>query len=107
MLKTRILKTFLLLLLINLVIPLNVLAYSDYIIAGGQNIGIELNSDGILIVGTYKIGKNNPAYEADLQTGDKILSINDVSVQSIEEMLNVIDKLDNSSSIKISYLRGS
>ena len=107
MFRKRKLKTFLLLLLINLVIPLNVLAYSDYIIAGGQNIGIELNSDGILIVGTYKIGKNNPAYEADLQTGDKILSINDVSVQSIEEMLKVIDKLDNSSSIKISYLRGS
>lgn len=107
MFRKRKLKTFLLLLLINLVIPLNVLAYSDYIIAGGQNIGIELNSDGILIVGTYKIGKNNPAYEADLQTGDKILSINDNNVSSIEEMLKVIDKLDNSSSIKISYLRGS
>lgn len=107
MFQSRKLKTFLLLLLVNLVIPLNVLAYSDYIIAGGQNIGIELNSDGVLIVGTYKIGNDDPAHDADLQTGDKILSINDTNIRSIEEMLNVIDKLDNPSSIKISYLRGS
>ena len=40
------------LLLISIILPLNVFAYSDYILAGGQNIGIQINSDGILIVGT-------------------------------------------------------
>lgn len=107
MFQSRKLKTFLLLLLVNVMVPLNVLAYSDYIIAGGQNIGIELNSNGVLIVGTYKIGTKDPANDADLQTGDKILSINNEKVLSIEEMLKVIDKLDNPSSIEISYLRGS
>ena len=33
-------QTFLLLFLINVIIPLNVFAYSDYIIASGKNIGI-------------------------------------------------------------------
>jgi stage IV sporulation protein B len=88
-------------------IPLNVLAYSDYILAGGQNIGIELNSDGVLIVGTYKVDNNDPANDANLQVGDKIISINNEKVQSIEEMLQVISELNNPTSINITYLRGS
>lgn len=107
MLRMRKLTTFLLLLLVNIMIPLNVFAYSDYILAGGQNIGIQLNSKGILIVGTYKVGSDDPASDADLQTGDKITSINGTEVYSIEEMLQVINKLNNPSSIEISYLRGS
>ena len=43
--------------------------YSDYVIAGGENIGIELNSKGIIIVGTYSVNNNNPAKEAGLQNG--------------------------------------
>lgn len=105
--EKRKLTTLLLLLLINTILPLNVFAYSDYILAGGQNIGIELNSNGVLIVGTYKIGNNDPAYDADLQTGDKIISINNKEINSIEEMLNIIADLDNPSSIDIAYLRGS
>lgn len=99
--------TFLLLLLVNIMIPLNVLAYSDYILAGGQNIGIQLNSNGVLIVGTYKVGPSDPANDADLQTGDKIISINNKKITSIEEMLQVIDDLTNPTTININYLRGS
>ena len=98
---------FLCLLLINIMIPLNVLAYSDYIIAGGQNIGIELNSDGILIVGTYKINNHNPSKEANLQIGDKIIKINEIEVTSIENMLNTISNLNNPTSINITYIRGN
>ena len=95
------------LLLINIMIPLNVFAYSDYILAGGQNIGIQLNSNGILIVGTYEIGSDNPARDADLQVGDKIISINNSEVYSIEEMLQVISDLNNPTSIEVTYIRGS
>lgn len=98
--------TFLLLLLINVMMPFNVLAYSDYIIAGGQNVGIQVNSDGILIVGTYKIGNIDPAYQANLQIGDKIVSVNNNDVHSIEEMLDVISSIKNPLSIDITYIRG-
>ena len=107
MFKKHTLKTLLLLLLVNIMIPLEVLAYSDYILAGGQNIGIELNSNGVLIVGTYKVGNKDPARDADLQTGDKIISINNEEIGSIEEMLNIISELSNPTSVDISYLRGS
>lgn len=105
--QQRKLAIIVLLLLLNLMIPLNVFAYSDYILAGGQNIGIQLNSNGILIVGTYEVGTDNPAQDANLQIGDKITSINNNPVSSIEEMLAVISKLDNPTSIEITYLRGS
>jgi hypothetical protein len=88
----RKLTTFLLLLLVNIMIPLNVLAYSDYILAGGQNIGIQINSDGILIVGTYKIGGDNPALDANLKIGDKIIITNHTSQYAISTVQNTLDR---------------
>lgn len=91
-----------------LVIPMNVFAYSSYIIAGGENIGIELNATGVIIVGSYKVGNLDPASDAGLMNGDKIISINNTPVSSIEEMLDVIDSSSNNlDEIDITYLRGS
>lgn len=100
-------KIFGLLLLLNIMLPLNVFAYSDYILASGQNIGIEINSDGILIVGTYKVGNDDPAARAKLQIGDKIIKINQTEVNSIEEMINVINDINNPNVISITYKRGN
>lgn len=86
--------------------PINALAYSDYIIAGGENIGIELNSDNVIIVGTYKVGNIDPAKNAGLKLGDQIIAINEKKVSSIEEMVNTINESKNSKTINILYLRG-
>ncbi len=104
MLRKHKLATILLLLLTNIMLPLNVFAYSDYILAGGQNIGIELDSDGIIIVGTYDVSGVNPAQDASLKAGDKIVSINGTKVSSIAEMLKIIG--DNTDTIKLGYTRG-
>ena len=105
---TKKFKKLILLLLIALyLLPINVYAYSDYIIASGKNIGIELKATGIIIVGTYDVGNKSPAKEANLQTGDKIIKINDISVSNISEMINVLEKTNNKNSVKITYLRGS
>lgn len=90
-----------------LIIPNYALAYSDYIVAGGENIGIELNSKGVIIVGTYEVNGINHAKEANLRAGDKIIKINDKDVINIEEMLKVIENSSNKSNIKITYLRGN
>jgi len=52
-------KTCIVLLLAFLLIPSNVYAYSEYIYAGGENIGIEIKTNGVVVVGTYKINKND------------------------------------------------
>ena len=96
-----------LLIILLMLVPELVLAYSESIIASGKNIGIELKSKGIIIVGTYQVGNKDPAYEANLQTGDKIISVNGIKVSSIEEMLEAIDLRDSENSLNITYLRGS
>lgn len=87
-----------------LIIPFKINAYSDYIIASGENIGIKLFSDGIMIVGTYEIDNKKPAIDADLKTGDIIISVNQEPVKSIDDMVNIIN---NSRSLKadITYIR--
>ena len=91
----------LILLLLMFIIPNITLAYSDYIIAGGENIGIELKSKGIIIVGTYEIDNKNPAKEAGLNNGDKIIKINNTPVSSIEDMLNIIENSNIKEKIEI------
>ena len=97
---------FLMLLILLLVLPVTVFAYSDYIIASGENIGIKLNSDGILVVGTYKINDKNPSKDAGIKEGDIINKINGQDINNIEDMVSTINKADNNS-LKISYSRGS
>ncbi len=97
-------KTIITLLLTFFIIPINVLAYSDYIMAGGENIGIKLNSKGILIVGVYKVNDEYPATEAGLKTGDMITEINDTEVNTIDEMAEKINETE-SEEISVGYLR--
>ena len=88
-------KILLLSLLALFIIPNTILAYSDYIIAGGENIGIELNSKGVIIVGTYDVSGVNPASKAGLQSGDKIIKVNNTDITNIEDMLALIEKAND------------
>ena len=64
---------FLLLALMISIMPINALAYSSKVILGGENVGIEIQSEGILIVGFYKI--NNSYNSSNLYLGDKIKKV--------------------------------
>lgn len=100
-------QTFMLLLLSLFIIPNNALAYSEYIMAGGENIGIELNSKGVIVVGTYKINNNDPATNAKLQIGDTIVSIENTEINSIQEMVDKISTYQDNDSIEVGYIRGN
>jgi len=99
-------KFILSLLTIYLFIPISVFAYSDYIMASGQNIGIELKSDYVLVVGSYKIDNYNVLTDTSIKIGDKITKINDKEVNSIQGMQEVIDRLDTDT-VKVTYTRGT
>ena len=98
-------QRLLLLLLTIFIVPIQAFAYSDYILAGGENIGIELKSNGIMIVGTYEVNGESPAATASLKIGDKIISVNNTDVDTIEDMLDVINNSNNTTSIEIGYMR--
>lgn len=78
------------LLLFLLIIPINVFAYSKYVIPGGETIGIEVNSKGILIVDFYKVNNHFIAKETGFEIGDRIIKVDNIEVNNINEMLNII-----------------
>lgn len=100
-------KTLIAILLALYIMPNYAFAYSDYIIAGGKNIGMELNADGVIVVGLYKVDNAYPAGDAGLKVGDTITSINGNVVSSITEMVDEIDKSSDKNNIKIEYLRNN
>ena len=102
----KIKKSIFLLLLFLFIIPTNAFAYSDRIIAGGQNIGISLNSKGVLIVGTYEVNGTSPAEDADLKTGDIIEKINGNKISTIEDMATHLNKVKDQK-ITVTYLRNN
>lgn len=95
------------LLLSIIIFPLNVFAYSNYVIPGGENVGIEINSKGIMVIGFYKINgklnKGNP----EIKVGDQILKVKDKDVSTTDELINAIDKYRKDNNVEITILRNS
>ena len=105
MILKKLKKTTVLLLLL-FIIPINVLAYSNYLIPGGENIGIQINTPGVIVVGMYNINGKNPAQEAGIKAGDIIKKIENQEVTSIEDMISKINLLNNNKT-KITYERNN
>lgn len=84
--------------------PLITCAYSDYIIASGQNIGISLNADHVIIVGSYDVNGKNILNTSLLRIGDKLISINNKEIKSINDLQNIMNNL-SSEKINITYER--
>lgn len=74
---------------IILFLPLNILAYSKYIIPGGESIGININSDGLIVVGYYKVNGDFIARN-NIKIGDRIIKINNKKISSIKELTKEI-----------------
>ncbi|WP_326909024.1 SpoIVB peptidase [Sedimentibacter sp. MB31-C6] len=67
-------------------------AEAKYIIPGGQTIGVELKTEGILVVGLADIVNTDkvstsPAKLAGMQIGDKILSIDSIRFEDAEDII--------------------
>ncbi len=94
-------RKLLILFLTLFILPLNTLALSKYLVPGGENLGINIQSNGILVVGFYDT-KNS---KSNLEVGDMIVSINDTPVTSINDMLKLINTNDDTLNLKIGYKR--
>ena len=87
------------------IIPINTLAYSKYLIPGGENIGIKVESNGIYVVGFYKVNGHEIAKEAGFKLGDRIISINDTNVSNISELIDRVDSEKEYINIKYGIIR--
>lgn len=94
-------KRKLLILFLIFLFPLKVFALTKYVVPGGENLGITIYNKGVLVVGFYDNLKS------DLKVGDTIVSINDISISSINDMLKTIDTNSNTINLKIGYKRSN
>lgn len=100
------LKSFIAIFLVaTFIMPQSLLAYSNYIVAGGENIGLSINNKGIIIAGFYKVGDKYPGYDAGLNKGDVIKKANDKEVLGIDDFIGAIKESDGKS-LKLVYQRG-
>lgn len=97
-------KLLIFLFLISFIImPNSAYAYAKEVIVGGENIGIEIKSDGILIVGFYAIDGVSPGKEAGLEVGDRIIKIDDTAIKKIDDLSNFISGQE--AKLNITYKR--
>lgn len=98
-------KFFLTLLISLIIIPINAYAYSDKLIVGGNNIGIEVKTKGILVIGTYEINGEYVSKDSNVKAGDYITKVNNNKIESINDFTSEINKDDDKTKIDIEYNR--
>ena len=89
------------LILIMLLIPIYTNAYASKVIPGGENIGIYIKDKGITVIGFYN-NKNT-----DLNVGDQIIAVNDITVNTIDDLVATINSEVTNNQVKITYLRSN
>ncbi len=88
-----------------LLMPFYVLAYSKYIIPGGDTLGIEVNSKGVVVVGFYEV--NGEKINRELRLGDKILFVNDEEVNTSNELSKLVSKYMIDDIVKVTVKRNN
>ena len=101
----KIKKIFLMLLISLISIPTNIYAYSNKVILGGNNIGIEVKTKGILVVGLYEINNKKIAESSGIKAGDYIIKVNNNNVNSISDFTKQIENDPDKGNIDVTYKR--
>lgn len=91
-------------LFIFFIIPLSVLAYSSEVYLGGDNIGIEVKTKGILVIGLYEVNNSFIAESSGLKMGDYIISLDGKEINTIDEFTNIINS-NETGIVDIKYTR--
>ncbi len=90
-----------------LIIPNSAIAYSNKVILGGENVGIEIASDGIIVVGFYQINGQNIDKTTDIQIGDRIIQVGDKKVETIDEMIKAMNTYLKDKNIALTLKRNN
>lgn len=92
--------------LITVLIPIStIFAYTDKVYIGGENVGIEVKTDGVLVVGLYKINDN--FIQNSVNPGDYIIEVNGNKILSIDDFAKEINNDEDKESIDIKIRRNN
>ena len=83
--------------LFSLFIPLTtIFALTDKVYIGGENVGIEVKTNGVLVVGLYEVNNELIASSSNINSGDYIVEVNGNKIVNIDdfskEINNDLDK---------------
>ncbi len=85
--------------------PFTVCAYSSEIYLGGNTLGIEVNCDGVLVVGFYQINGNYNKGNPKLKVGDYLKKVNGNDISTLKDLTEEIEKNVNDGEVEITYKR--
>ena len=75
-------------------VPVRLLTDTD-VYVGGETVGFNLYSDGVICVGSNAVatatGTKEPIKESGLQTGDAIIRIEDIEIENIQDIDRIIN----------------
>src|SRR5690625_3694325 len=81
------------------------------VIPGGQSIGVQLHTLGVLVVGHHQVNGeervSSPGEAAEIKVGDVILKINDQEIKKMEDVKPYVDKAgENNETLSLTLKRG-
>ncbi len=92
--------------LLAILMPISItFAYTDKVYIGGENVGIEVKTDGVLVVGLYKINDN--FIQNSVNPGDYIIEVNGNKILSINDFSNEINNDEDKESLDIKIRRNN
>ena len=97
-------KKYIMSLLLIFSFPNYINAYSEKVIVGGDNIGIEVKTRGILVNGYYKVN-NKYINKNNIKIGDYIVKVNGEDIYSIDNFKELITKYLDDNELNVTILR--
>jgi len=82
------------------------------VVPGGQSIGVQLHTQGVLVVGHHLVNAEetavSPGEDADIQVGDIILDINGNSIEEMKDVKPFVEQAgEENSSLDVKIKRGN
>ncbi|MCQ2011470.1 MAG: SpoIVB peptidase [Sporolactobacillus sp.] len=90
-------------------LPANVSDKDIRLIPGGQSIGVQLSTKGVLVVGYHLVtttgGEESPGESAGIRVGDVITKINGKSMQSITDVRRLMRAAKSGDQLQVTLIR--
>lgn len=91
--------------LLFLIFPVNIFAYSSKVILGGQNIGINIQNNGVIVIGFYKLNGYFNKGTNEIKVGDLITKVNGIKISSIKELTQKIENNIKDNKVNLTLIR--
>jgi len=85
--------------------PVLVFAYSNQVVLGGENIGIHIDTPGVMVIGFYKVNGSFLKGTPEIQVGDLITKVNNTDISKIEDLTNTIEKEIKNNKVTLTVIR--